>query len=96
MRDLYTIFKSPCLTEKALALKDTGDKVVFQVDRNANKIEIKNAFEKFFKVKVKDVNTYILKGKQKRVGKFIGFKSDIKKAVITLQPGEKFEYVEGV
>jgi len=96
MKDLFSIIKSPYLTEKAMALKDVGDKVVFQVDKNANKIEIKNAFEKFFKVKVKDVNTYILKGKKKRVGRFVGFKSDAKKAVITLQPGEKFEYVEGV
>jgi large subunit ribosomal protein L23 len=96
MKDLYSIIKSPYLTEKAMALKDVGDKLVFEVDKKANKIEIKNAFEKFFKVKVKDVNTYILKGKQKRVGRFIGFRSDVKKAVITLHPGEKFEYVEGV
>ncbi len=88
MKDIYTVLKGPCLTEKAALLQEDDGKVVFKVHPKANKIEIKQAVEKMFNVKVKDVRTANMHGKQKRVGQKIGFTSDWKKAYVTLLEGE--------
>jgi large subunit ribosomal protein L23 len=88
MKNQFDVLKGPCLTEKATLLQEVDGKVVFKVHPKANKIDIKNAVESMFKVKVKDVRTANMHGKQKRVGKSVGFTSDWKKAYVTLAEGE--------
>ncbi len=88
MKNLYNVLKGPCLTEKASLLQEEEGQVVFKVHSKANKIEIKQAVELIFNVKVKDVRTANMHGKQKRVGKTIGFTSNWKKAYVTLSEGE--------
>ena len=95
MKNIYDILKSPILTEKSTAQKETANKVTFEVDRRANKIEIKQAVEKIFKVKVTDVHTMMVRGKVKRYKNLLGKRSDWKKAVVTLKPGEKVPFLEG-
>ena len=88
MKNLYDVLKGPCLTEKAALLQEIDGKVVFKVHPKANKIDIKKAVELMFKVKVKDVRTAAIHGKQKRVGRHIGYTSNWKKAYVTLAEGE--------
>jgi large subunit ribosomal protein L23 len=89
MKALFDIVKSPCLTEKGNHLQETQGKVIFKVDRRANKIEIKKAVETLFNVKVSKISTSNMNGKQKRVGaKSTGKTSDWKKAYITLTEGK--------
>lgn len=88
MKNIYSVLQGPCLTEKAAILQEEDGKVVFKVNPKANKIEIKNAVETMFDVKVKDVKTVSMRGKQKRVGRTVGFTSDWKKAYVTLSEGE--------
>ncbi len=88
MKSDHRILRGPCLTEKANLLLEIDGKVVFKVDPNANKIEIKKAVEKMFDVKVKHVHTTNMHGKQKRVGSHTGFTNDWKKAYVTLSEGE--------
>jgi len=89
MKALFDIVKSPCLTEKGNYLQETQGKVIFKVDRRANKIEIKKAVEILFNVKVSKISTSNMNGKQKRVGaKSTGKTSDWKKAYITLTEGK--------
>ncbi len=88
MKNQFDVLQGPCLTEKATLLHEIDGKVVFKVHPRANKIDIKNAVENMFKVKVKDVRTTNVHGKQKRVGKSIGFTSNWKKAYVTLAEGE--------
>jgi large subunit ribosomal protein L23 len=94
--DMYRIIKRSLITEKSTIAKDENNKYVFEVDRRANKIEIGNAIEKVFKVKVVDVRVMNVPGKKKRVGKILGEKRDWKKAVVTLAPGSRIEIFEGV
>jgi large subunit ribosomal protein L23 len=96
MKNVHTIIKKPLFTEKATFLKENENKLYVEVDINANKIEIKKAFEEIFKVKVDKVTTTIRPSKWKRFGKSIGQTKKIKKAVITLKPGEKLDFIEGV
>jgi len=95
MKNIYDVLKGPILTEKSTTQKETANKVTFEVDRRANKIEIKQAVEKIFKVKVTDVHTMIVRGKVKRYKNLLGKRSDWKKAVVTLKPGEKVPFLEG-
>ena len=89
MKALFDIVKSPCLTEKGNHLQETQGKVVFKVDRRANKIEIKKAVEFLFTVKVSKVSTSNMNGKQKRVGaRSSGKTSDWKKEYITITEGK--------
>ncbi|HEB68610.1 MAG TPA: 50S ribosomal protein L23 [Desulfobulbus sp.] len=89
MKVLYEVVKSPCLTEKSNTLQELQGTIVFKVDPRANKIEIKQAIERLFDVKVSSVKTANMRGKQKRVGvKSMGRTSDWKKAYITLSEGE--------
>ncbi len=96
MKSIYEVIKKPLITEKGSNLKETQNKIVLQVSTEANKIEIKNAVEAVFKVKVEEVRTMIFKGKKKRLGARQGVRSDWKKAVVTLQEGQTVEYLEGV
>jgi large subunit ribosomal protein L23 len=96
MRSSYDIIKGPLVTEKGTRLKDTHNKILLKVDQDANKIEIKRAVEEIFNVKVIMVSTINQAGKKKRHGVKLGKRSDWKKAIITLKPGEKFEFLERV
>ncbi|NLI33184.1 MAG: 50S ribosomal protein L23 [Deltaproteobacteria bacterium] len=92
----YQILKRPLVTEKSTKAKEAYNKLFFEVDRRANKIEIKNAVELIFKVNVLDVTTFNMKGKKKRVGKHFTQRSDWKKAIVTIKPGQRVEFFEGV
>ena len=109
MRSAQTIIKRPLLTEKSARLRETGgnaqapaegeayaQKVVFEVARDANKIDIRRAVEQLFKVSVTDVRTLVVRGKVKRVGRFSGQRPSWKKAFVTLKPGDNIEFFEGV
>ena len=96
MSDFYNILKKPLLTEKGTDQKEALNKYLFEVDINANKIQVRDAVEKIFSVKVDDVHTVRIKGKNKRVGRHMGKRSDWKKAIVTLKAGEKIEIIEGV
>ena len=96
MKDIYGVVRSPIITEKSNIQKEDSNKVTFEVDRKANRIEIRNAVQKLFNVKVVDVNVMNFRGKKKRVGRVIGRKSDWKKAVVTFKPGDKIEFFEGM
>lgn len=88
MKNPQRILKGPCLTEKATLMQEVDNKVVFKVHPAANKIEIKQAVEKMFGVKVKTVQTVSMPGKKKRVGRHIGRTNDWKKAYVTMAEGE--------
>ncbi|HAR99300.1 MAG TPA: 50S ribosomal protein L23 [Syntrophales bacterium] len=94
--DRYRIIKRAHLTEKSTIAKDEANKYVFEVDRKANKIEIGDAVEKLFKVKVVNVHVLNMTGKKKRLGRIVGQKQDWKKAIVTLAPGNSIELYEGV
>ena len=95
MKDIYQVIKRPLITEKANILKEKENKVSFVVDREANKAEIKEAVEGLLKVKVLKVHVATIKGKPRRIGRTIGKRSDWKKAVVTLRPGDHIEFFEG-
>jgi len=88
MRATHTILLRPLLTEKANDLKENQRKVVFEVAPDANKIEIRQAVEKLFGVKVSEVNTSVTRGKWKRQGKFMGRRENWNRAVVTLLEGD--------
>ena len=92
--ELYNIIKEPIITEKSMALKEKENKYVFAVDAKANKIEIKNAVEKFFNVKVVSVATLNVKPRAKRVGQYAGYTSAYKKAIVKLAEGNKIAAFE--
>lgn len=96
IRKTYDILKRPLVTEKSTVEKDERNKLCFEVARSANKIEIKAAVEKIFKVDVLNVATISMKGKKKRVGRHFAQLSDWKKAVVTIKPGQRVEFFEGV
>ncbi|VAX34390.1 LSU ribosomal protein L23p (L23Ae) [hydrothermal vent metagenome] len=96
MRGSHDVLKKPVFTEKATYLKETGNKLIVEVDRKANKIEIRKAFEEVFKVKVVKVATINVRGKKKKWGRSVGWSSAMKKAVVTLKKGEKLDFIEGV
>lgn len=97
MKDPYQIIIRPVITEKSTWLKDVNREVCFEVHPNANKIEIKKAMEKLFKVKVERVRIQKMRGKTRRVGRSEGRKKDWKKAYVKLKEGEKMiEYFEAV
>ena len=93
-RDPYTVLLSPLLTEKITAMRESGNKVAFLVRKDSNRIEIKRAVESALKVKVERVNVMNVRGKTKRLGRFVGKRPDWKKAVVTLKEGEKLELYE--
>lgn len=96
MEDAYKIIKRPLITEKSTIQKEMDNQLAFEVDRRANKIEIKKAVERIFKVQVETVRTLNYQGKKKRLGRTLGRRRHWKKAVVTLKPGQKIEFFEGV
>jgi len=89
------VIKKPLITEKSSRLMEEN-KYFFMVDRRANKSQIKQAVEEIFNVRVKGVNTSNVLGKLKRMGRHEGRKPSWKKAVVTLEPGSRIEFFEGV
>lgn len=92
--DARDILIKPIVSEKSTDLLQEN-KYTFQVPLKANKIQIRQAVEQIFKVKVQSVNTIRMEGKEKRMGKFVGRRSDYKKAIVTLAPGNQIEIFEG-
>jgi len=94
---LEQVIRRPLLSEKVMEQKETQNIVAFEVDSRANKIEVKKAVEAQFKdVKVEDVRILRGHGKVRRQGKFMGRRSDWKKAYVRLREGSKIEFFEGV
>ena len=91
MKDYTDVIIAPVITEKSMYTKEKNV-YTFKVAKSANKIEIKNAIEKLFGVKVKSVNTLNTKAKDKRVGRYTGKTKTYKKAFVTLEDGSKIEY----
>ncbi len=91
----FEIIKRPLNTEKTNIQKEIANQVTFEVDRRANRIEIKRAIETAFKVRVSSVQTMQIKGKSKRRGRIVGKRRDWKKAIVTLMPGERIDFFEG-
>src|SRR5215510_14742155 len=110
MRAPERIIKRPLLTEKGTRLKETGGQregddldpetlkaqLLFEVARDANKVEIRHAVEKLWNVSVLAMRTAIVRGKEKRMGRFVGRRFSWKKAVVTIAPGQNIEFFEGV
>ena len=86
----YSTIISPSITEKNTILREEN-KYVFKVDRNSNKPQIKRAIENVFNVKVESVNTMIVKGKKKRMGRFAGNRPNWKKAIVKLAEGQTID-----
>jgi large subunit ribosomal protein L23 len=92
----YDILKRPLITEKSTLQKEMANQLSFEVDRKANKVEIRRAVEKVFAVKVVGVRTIQVQGKVKRHGRVLGQRSNWKKAIVTLAEGQHVEFFEGV
>jgi len=86
---LYTTIRRPLITEKALTTRESEGSLVFEVAAEATKTEVKQAVEKLFNVKVASIRTANVEGKERRRGKFSGYKPDWKKAYVRLRAGEK-------
>lgn len=93
--EIFEILKQPKISEKSFSLAE-NDKYVFLVNLAANKIEVKKAVEKAFKVDVIAVNTEKIRGKVKRFGRKYGKRSDYKKAIVTIKKGQKIEDFKGI
>jgi large subunit ribosomal protein L23 len=93
---LTDVIKRPLVTEKTTVIRESGHTVVFEVARAANKIDVKRAVEKLLGAKVEHVRTATTEGKLKRQGRFVGRRSDWKKAYVRLKEGAKLpEFLEG-
>jgi large subunit ribosomal protein L23 len=97
MKSAYQIIRKPVITEKGLGIKETQQTLVFEVAQKATKTEIKEAVQTIFKVKVDSVRTATFEGKERRRGKFAGYRPDWKKAYVRLKAGEKMpEYAQNL
>jgi large subunit ribosomal protein L23 len=93
---LTDIIRRPLITEKTSIQREDGRTIVFEVARDANKVEIRQAIEKLLGAKVDSIRTNIVHGKIKRQGRFAGQRPDWKKAYVTLREGQKMpEFLEG-
>ena len=92
------VIRRPLVTEKSSIQREQGTNVIaFEVDSSANKIEVKNAVEELFKVKVAEVRLFNVRGKVKRMGRYAGKRRDWRKAYVRLKEGEKApDFIEGV
>ena len=96
MKDPYRIIKRPLLTEKSDRLREEQNQYCFEVSKQANKLQIKQAVEELFQVKVDQIRIQNVQGKIKSMGRYSGKRPDWKKAYVTLQAGEIIELFEGV
>ena len=95
-RDIHSILRRPVVIEKTTSQKEDSNKIVFLTRPDANKVEIRSAVERLLGVKVTGVNTLIGRGKSKRLGRSTGKRSNWKKAIVTLAPGEEVEFFEAI
>lgn len=95
MKTHYEVIKRPVRTERTTDLEEHFNQVVFEVDRRANKIEIRDAVQRLFGVRVVKVRTLNHKGKPKRFGRVMGRRQETKKAFVTLAEGDRIEFFEG-
>ncbi len=93
MKNPYELIVRPLITEKATKLVDEG-KYTFEVKAGINKIEVKRAIEEVFKVNVVSVNIIKVRKKERRVGKYSGFRPAVRKAIVTLQKGQTLDVFE--
>ena len=94
--DIYQVIREPHITEKANIQKEGSNQISFKVHKRANKVEIRQAVEALLKTKVLEVRTLNVRGKRRRMGRSVGKKSDWKKAIVKLAPGENIEFFEGM
>jgi len=93
--DYLNVLKAPLVTEKLDGLREEQSTYAFEVDRAATKLDVREAVEKLFKVRVLEVRTAIMRGKKKRLGARVGQQSNWKRALVKLQPGQKLDIFEG-
>jgi large subunit ribosomal protein L23 len=93
---VYQVLKRPVLTEKSNYQADALHRYTFEVDRRANKHQVREAVEHIFDVTVVDVNMMTVRGKQRRLGRYSGRTPDWKKAIVTVAPGQSIRFFEGV
>jgi len=89
------VLQGPVITEKGTLVNEQGNQVVFRVHPHANKVEIRQAVERLFKVRVEKVRTARQLGKERRVGRHVGRRPDWKKAYVTLAEGQRIDFFEG-
>lgn len=92
----HDLIRRPVNTEKTNIQQEMANQITLEVDRRANRVEIARAVEKLFKIRVAGVRTMQVKGKKKRMGRHLGKRRDWKKAVVTLMPGERIDFFDGV
>lgn len=95
-KNMHSVLRRPMVTEKTTIQKEDDNQVVFRVRIDANKVQIREAVERLLEVKVTSVNTAIVRGKTKRMGRKFGKRPNWKKAVVTLAPGEDVEFFEAL
>jgi large subunit ribosomal protein L23 len=91
----HEVIIRPLITEKTSIQKELNNQLSFEVDRRANRIEIKQAIESIFNVRVAAVKTMQIRGKIKQRGRITGKRRDWKKAIVKLMPGERIDFFEG-
>jgi len=96
MTSIYDVVRKPLVTEKSMGLKESLNKIVFEVRKDATKKGIQEAIEKIFNVKVKSVRTMNVKGKKRHLGRQQGKRPDWKKAIVTLNKGDKIEVLDQI
>ena len=93
---LFTVLIGPIVSEKSTMIADKNEQVAFRVIQDATKTEVKAAVEMLFKVKVESVQILNQKGKQKRFGRFNGRRSNVRKAYVSLAPGQEINFAQEV
>ena len=94
MKSHYEVIKRPIISEKSTALAELGNRYAFEVAPSSNKQEIRDAVQRLFNVKVREVRTMMVHGKIKRTGKFETKRSNWKKAIVTLSEGQKIDFFQ--
>ena len=94
-KDIIHVIRRPVITEKAALAQQNHNAHVFEVDPKATKLQVKQAVEKFYSVKVRSVRTMVMPRRRKRYGRQIGMAPRWKKAIVTLVPGQSLQIVEG-
>lgn len=94
MYSVYDVIKRPVISEKSTAMAESSNRYVFEVASDANKHEVRDAIQRLFNVKVREVRTMVQHGKLKRVGRDLTKRPNWKKAIVTLAEGQKIEFFE--
>ena len=93
-KSIFNVIRRPIISEKSIALREALNQVTFEVDMGANKIQIRKAVEQLLEASVSSVNTLIVRGKSKRIGRYTGKRPNWKKAIVTLNEGESIEALD--